>query len=125
MITFAEWLYENKLDPFEIAFTSDKDLQELKLKWKKDNNIIENESKDIVYKKLSELNIKINNDKLVKIVSKMTKKDSDQTNLVGTWLYFCLSKNEQKAKKAKEKVSDTYQKTITKYLDSFISMLEN
>ena len=55
----------------------------------------------------------------------MTKKDSDQTNLVGTWLYFCLSKNEQKAKKAKEKVSDTYQKTITKYLDSFINMLEN
>ena len=35
MISFAEYLYEQKLDPFTIAFKSNDELMELKSKWKK------------------------------------------------------------------------------------------
>lgn len=142
MISFAEYLYEQKLDPSTIAFKSNDELMELKSKWKKTYKIRDEITKkdsvdiftdksfnqldkvyeDIVYSKLSSLNLKIDNNKLVKVVSKMTKGD-EQTNLVGTWIYYCIKSDKAKAEKAKAKVSEKYQTTIEKYIDSFIKML--
>lgn len=122
-MTFAEYLYEKHIDPFEIAFKSEQDLKELKNEWK---NIEGNSEKiDDVFDKLSSLNLKVDNKKLVSVVSKMTKGDKKQTNLVGSWVYFCLTGNKSSAIKAKEKVSTNYQTIMTKYLDSFIKMLRN
>ena len=124
-MTFAEYLYKQKLDPFTIAFESEDNLKKLKAKWEKENgNIIENNNTDVVFDKLSKLNLKIDNNKLVAIVEKMTKDDKSQTKLVGSWIYYCLKNDASNALKYKGKVSDKYQHTIEKYIDSFISMLK-
>jgi len=120
--SFSDYLYENGLDPFEIAFKDDKELANLKSKWMKESGKIVDQVKDAVYEKLSAAKIKVDNDKLVKVVSKMTKGDG-QTNKVGSWIYYCINANKTKAESAKSKVSENYQKTIEKYIDSFIQML--
>lgn len=120
-MTFAEYIYSKGFNPFEVAFDSSK-YDKLKKEWS-GNTTSKPENLDIVFEKLSKSKIVINNDKLVSVVSKMTKDDSNQTNSVGSWIYYCLKDNREKALKAKSKVSDKYQKTIEKYLDSFIKML--
>ena len=125
--TFAEFLYDKKLDPFTIALDlGSEELDKYKEEWGGSNiSSTIQVNKDIVFDKLSSLNLKVKNEKLVKVVSKMTKDDSTQTNSVGSWVYYCLTNNKTKAASAKEKVSKKYQDTLEKYLDSFIKMLEN
>ena len=139
-MTFAEYLYEKQIDPFDIALKSKDELNSLRAEWDKnnkpkvkteiytdksfDNLDLVNNKDDVVYNKLSSLNLKIANDKLVKIIQKMTKDDKDQTNKVGSWIYYCLNKNLTKANASKIKVSSKYVNTMEKHIDSFIKMLD-
>lgn len=121
-MNFAEWLYENEYDPFQIAMDiGESELEKLKNKWRKESGI--KEDSDTVFEKLSNLNFTVDNDRLVRVITKMTDKDKNQTNYVGSWIYNCLVNNKEKALKAKDRVSEKYQKTIEKHIDSFINML--
>lgn len=120
--TFIDYLRNKGLNPFEIALKDIKELKQLKEKWS-EVSFDDMEEVDLVYSKLSSYKKKVDNDKLVKVVKRMTKDDTDQTNLVGSWIYHCLNGDKKKADKYKSKVSKKYVNIMTKYINDFITML--